>query len=139
MDSRISTDERACGQYSVVALISAHSEECGLPLALGYGQFEYRDFRSRTYPDGQNGSSDAAIDVQLAAGFFVPSADVGRLHSGETEAAMEELKRQLTSVSVPNQCQVNANLCGTIETVGFLIVKQQNVDRIWHHQVLDRF
>lgn len=52
---------------------------------------------------------------------------------------MEELKRQLTSVSVPNQCQVNANLCGTIETVGFLIVKQQNVDRIWHHQVLDRF
>jgi hypothetical protein len=85
----------------------------------GSEQFKHRNFRASADPDGEHGGSDAAVDVKLAAGFFVPSADVGRLHSGETEAAMEELKRQLTSVSVPNQCQVNANLCGTIETVGF--------------------
>jgi hypothetical protein len=67
---------------------------------------------------GNNGGSDAAVDVKLAAGFFVPSADVGRLHSGETEAVAEELERQLATVSVASQCQVNAELDGLIETLG---------------------
>jgi len=85
---------------------------------LGSGQFQHRDLRRGTESDGENGGSDAAVDVKLAAGFFVPPANVGRRHSGETEAAMEELERQLAAVSVPSQCQVHAKLDSGIETDG---------------------
>jgi len=39
-------------------------------------QFKYRNLRSGTEPDGQAGGADAAIDVKLRAGFFVPSASL---------------------------------------------------------------
>ena len=65
--------------------------------------------------DGEAHGADATIDVELAAALFVPSADVGRLHSGETEAAVEELERQLAPMGVPGQCQVYAYLHGPVE------------------------
>ena len=36
-------------------------------------QFEPRNFRRGTKADGDHGGSYAAVDVELAAGFFVPS------------------------------------------------------------------
>ena len=60
---------------------------------------------------------DLAVDVQLPAGFFVPSADVGSLQAGEGEAPVE---RQRAAVGVPGQRQVDAQLGSAIEDVGIV-------------------
>jgi hypothetical protein len=39
-------------------------------------EFKYGDFRPGAESDGENGGSNAAVDIELAAGFFVPSAEV---------------------------------------------------------------
>src|SRR5229473_388840 len=97
-------------------------------------QFENGDFRSGAEADWGTGGADAAVDVELAAGFLIPSADVGRLRSGEGEAAAEELERKLATVRGAGQHQVDAELGCAIE--GVRVVIQQNVDRSWHHQLL---
>src|SRR6266496_5875958 len=80
------------------------------------GQFQYCDFRSSAQADGEAGGPDATVDVELLpAGFFVPSADVGCLKAAEAEAASEELERQLATVRVPGQRQVNAQPGRTVE------------------------
>ena len=56
--------------------------------------------------------------ANTAAGFFVPSADVGRFQAAEREAAVDELERQLAAVSVPGQHQVDAELHRAIEIAG---------------------
>jgi hypothetical protein len=81
---------------------------------------------------GGAGGSDATVDVQLAAGFFVPSADVGSLKAGEAEAPVDKLERQLAAVGVRGQRQVDAQLGSAIEDVG--IVAQKDVDHVRHHQ-----
>ena len=84
-------------------------------------QFKHRNFRPGTDTDGDNGGSDAAIDIELAAGFFVPSANVRRLDPGEGEATAEELKRQLAPVSMPHQNQVKAELNCTFKIVANIV------------------
>src|SRR5882724_13342700 len=96
-------------------------------------QFKHRDFRSGAEADGGAGGSDAAVDVELAAGFFVPSADVGSLRVYEGDAPVDERERQLAAVAVPGQRQVDAQLGGAIKAVG--IVAQKDVDHVGHHQV----
>ena len=59
------------------------------------------NFRPGAEPDRIMVVPDAAVDAELAAGFVEPSADVGRLQSGEGDAAAEELERQLAAVGVP--------------------------------------
>jgi hypothetical protein len=72
-------------------------------------------------PDGEAGGPDATVDVELLpAGFFVPSADVGRLKAAEAEAATEELERQLAAVGVASQRQVDAQLGRPVEVVGIV-------------------
>ncbi len=78
------------------------------------------------------GGSDAAVDVQLAAGFLVPSADVRSLWAYEGEVPVDERERQLAAVAVPGQRQVDAQLGGAIKAVG--IVAQKDVDHVRHHQ-----
>jgi hypothetical protein len=46
-------------------------------------EFKYGDFRPGAESDGESGGSNAAVDIELAAGFFVPSADVGRFQAAE--------------------------------------------------------
>src|SRR6266550_812822 len=96
------------------------------------GQLQYRNLRSGADADGGTGGSDASIDVQLAAAFFVPSADVGSLRVYEGEAPVEERERQLAAVAVPGQRQVDAQLGGAIKAVG--VVAQKDVDHVRHHQ-----
>src|SRR5207249_8921264 len=74
----------------------------------------------------------AAVDVELAAGFFVPSADVGSLRVYEGEAPVDERERQLAAVAVPGQRQVDARLGSAIKAVG--VVVQKDVDHVRHHQ-----
>src|SRR5260370_30135593 len=100
-------------------------------------QFEDGDFGSSADADGNDGGSDSAVDVELSTGFFVPSADVGRLQSAEGEAAAEELQRQLAAVRVAGQLQVGAESRRPIEVAG--VVTQQNVDGSRHYQTLDGF
>src|SRR5229473_2755728 len=99
------------------------------------GQLQYRNLRPCAKADGKADRANAAVDVDLAAGFFVPSADVGRLKAAERQAAMEKLERQLAAVGVPGQGKVDAQLGGAIKAVG--IVTEKNVGRVWHHQTLD--
>src|SRR5579859_566860 len=71
-------------------------------------QLQYCNFWPRAQADWGTGGSDAAVDVQLAAAFFVPSADVGSLRVHEGEAPVDERERQLAAVAVPSQRQVDA-------------------------------
>src|ERR1700746_1337301 len=96
------------------------------------GQFQYRNLWSGADADGRTGGSDAAVDVQPPAGFFVPSADVGSFWTHEGEAPVDERERQLAAVAVPGQRQVDAQFSGAIKAVG--IVAQKDVDHVWHHQ-----
>ena len=49
------------------------------------GQLQYRNLWSGADADRGTGGSDAAVDVQLPSGFFVPSADVASLRTHEGE------------------------------------------------------
>ena len=69
---------------------------------------------------GGAGGSDAAVDVQLTAGFLVPSVDVGSLRAYVGEAPVDEPERQLAAVGVPGQRQVDAQLGSAIEAVGIV-------------------
>src|ERR1700692_3058112 len=95
-------------------------------------QFKHGNFRSGPEADGGPGGPDAAVDVQLPAGFFVPSADVGSLRAYEGEASVDKRERQLAAVAVPGQRQVDAQLGSAIKAVG--IVAQKDVDHVPHHQ-----
>src|SRR6266568_4743507 len=97
------------------------------------GQLQYRNLRSGADADGGTGGSDATVDVQLAAGFSVPSADVGSLRAYEGEARVDKRERQLAAVAVSGQRQVNAQLRGAIKAVG--IVAQKDVDHARHYQL----
>src|ERR1051326_8858247 len=105
--------------------MSATLESCS-------GQLQYRNLRSGANANGRTGGSDATVDVQLPAGFFVPSADIGSLQAAEGEAPVDKLERQLAAVGVRGQRQVDAKLGSTIEDVG--IVAQKDIDHIRHHQ-----
>src|SRR5262249_48592299 len=83
--------------------------------------------------DWWTSGSDAAVYVQLAAGFRVPSADVGSLRAYEGETPVDERERQLAAVAVTGQRQVDAQLGGAIKAVG--IVAAKDVDYVRHHQV----
>src|SRR5438046_10453041 len=96
------------------------------------GQLQHRNLRPGAEADGGAGGSNAAVDVQLAAGFFVPSVDVASLRTHEGEPPVNERERQLAAVAVPSQRQVDAQLGGTIKAVG--IVAQEDVDHVRHHQ-----
>ncbi len=85
--------------------------------------------------DGETDSTDPAVDVELAAGFFVPSAEIGVIPMADREAAVGELERQLAAVGMPGQAQVDAQLGGAVETVG--VVGEEDVDRVRHHQTFD--
>ncbi len=95
-------------------------------------QFKHRNLRPGTQADRGAGGSDAAVDVELAARFFVPSADVGSLRAYEREAPVDERERQLAAVAVPGQRQVDAQLGGAIKAVW--VVAQKDVDHVRHHQ-----
>src|SRR4029077_12488645 len=95
-------------------------------------QLQYCNLRSGAEADGRTCGSDAAVDVQLAAGFLVPSADVGSLRVYGGEAPVDEGERHLAAVAVPGQRQVDAQLGGAIKAVG--IVAQKDVDRGRHRQ-----
>src|SRR5262250_1556648 len=101
------------------------------------GQLQYRNFRSGSQADGKDGSSDTAVDVELATRFFVQTADVGSVQSVERDAAFTEIQRQLTAVRVSGQHQVETVFDCPIETGGNGHVGQKNVDRVRHDQVID--
>src|SRR5215469_14177200 len=68
-------------------------------------QFKPCNLRLGAQADGRAIGSDAAVDVQLAAAFFVSSAHVGSLRVYEGEAPVDERERQLATVGVPGQRQ----------------------------------
>ncbi|HEY6181361.1 MAG TPA: hypothetical protein VIW67_03895 [Terriglobales bacterium] len=78
-------------------------------------ELQYCNLWAGTYADWGTGGSDTTVDVQLPTEFFIPSADVGSLKTGEGEASVE---RQRAAVGVPGQRQVDAQLGGTIKAVG---------------------
>ena len=94
-----------------------NSEECGLAPGLGSGQFKYRNLRAGADPDRKASGADAAIDVELAAALFVRSVDVMCHQAAEVEAAMNEIERQLSAVSVAAQDQVQIESHGLAEGV----------------------
>ena len=83
----------------------------------GSGQFQYRDFRSGTEPDGKAGNADAAVHVELRATVFVQTPDVGYPHQGaEVEPAVDEIERQLApAMNVASQRQIDTELGVMIE------------------------
>jgi hypothetical protein len=81
-------------------------------------QLKHRNFRPGANADWGASGSDAAVDVQLPAGFFIPSADVGSLKAGEGQAPVE---RQRAAVGVPGQRQGDAQLGGTIKAVKIVL------------------
>ena len=95
-------------------------------------QLQYCNFWPGTEADGRASGSDASVDVQLAAAFFVPSAHVGSLRVYEGEAPVDERERQLAAVAVPGKRQLDAQFGGAIKAVG--IVAQKDVDHVRHHQ-----
>ena len=99
------------------------------------GKFKHRNFRRSIQANGEPNRADSAVDVELPAGFFEPSAGVGRNQAAEREAAVDELERQLAAVGVPGQTQIDAQLGGAVETVG--VVAQKDVDRVRQDQLLD--
>jgi len=95
-------------------------------------QLQYCNFWAGAEANRGAGGSDAAVDVELPAGFFVPSADVGGFRAYKGEAPIDERESQLAAVAVPGQGQVNTQLGGTIEAVG--VVAQKDVEHARHHQ-----
>src|SRR5438876_2571266 len=95
-------------------------------------QLQCRNLWSCAEANGRAGGSYAAVDVQLPAGFLIPSAHVGSLRAYEGDAPVDERERQLAAVAVPGQRQVDAQLGGAIKAVG--IVAQKDVDHVRHHQ-----
>ncbi len=53
-------------------------------------QFQHRDFWPCAEPNGGTGGSDATVDVQLAVGFLVPSANLGSFRAYEGEAPVDK-------------------------------------------------
>ena len=51
-------------------------------------QFKHRNLRPCAQADGEADRADAAVDVELAAGLFVPSSAVGKRHTAGVEAAV---------------------------------------------------
>src|SRR5437763_16980921 len=99
------------------------------------GQLQYRNLRSSADADGGTGGSDASIDVELAAGSFVPSADVGSLRAYEGEAPVDERERQLAAVAVPGRRQDAAQLGGALKAAG--VGAQKEVDHVRHNPLFD--
>src|SRR5713226_9734640 len=99
------------------------------------GQLQHRNLRPCALADGKTDRANATVDVDLAAGFFVPSAEIAVIPTAECEASVGELERQLAAVGVPGQGKVDAQLGGAIKAVG--IVTEKNVGRVRHHQTLD--
>jgi hypothetical protein len=63
-------------------------------------QFKYRNLRSGAEPDGETGDPDAAVDVELRSALFVPSVGVAIKEMAEVETAVDEVERQLPTMSV---------------------------------------
>src|ERR1041385_3321555 len=61
---------------NVVSTIKYRIEE----RSSGFGQFQHRDFRSGTEPDGQAGNANPAVHVELLATAFVQAPDVRYAH-----------------------------------------------------------
>src|SRR5438876_11446160 len=78
-------------------------------------EFKHCNLRPGPEPDGKAGRADAAIDVELRAAIFVPSATVAIQQMTEVEAAVDGLQRQLSAMRVPGKHQINAQLGGAIE------------------------
>src|SRR5690349_8948864 len=103
------------------------------------GQLRYRNLWSCTEPNGWAGGSDAAVNVQLAARFFVQSADVGSLRAYEGEAPVDERERQLAAMAVPGQGQVDAQLGGAIKAVGIVAEKDVAMSGITSFSLPSRY
>src|SRR5712692_1307266 len=99
-------------------------------------QFKYRNLRSGAEPDGETGDPDAAVDVELRSALFVPSVGVAIKEMAEVETAVDEVERQLPTMSVSGQRQVDAEVGGAIEHQNGRLMCQQKVDGALHHQPL---
>ena len=102
----------------------------------GSGQFKYRNLRAGAEPNRNTGDADAAIDVELRSALFVPSAGVAIKEMAEVETAVDEAERQLPTMSVSGQRQVDAEVGGAIEHQNGRLMCQQKVDGTRHHQPL---
>ncbi len=120
------TDSRRLRSWTLLEL----PEACRSSLS----QLEERNLRRRAEADGETNRADTAIDVELAASLFVPSSGVSVAQSAEVEAVMNELQRQLATMSVPGQAQINAQFRRAVEALG--IMAQKNVDRVRQDQWL---
>jgi hypothetical protein len=98
------------------------------------GQLQYRNLRRCAEADGETNRTDAAIDVELPAWLFVPSSGVTVAQSAEVEAAMNEFQRQLATMSVPGQAQINAQFRRPVKALG--IMAQKNIDGVRQDQRL---
>ena len=98
-------------------------------------QFEFGNFGRCTEADGEANGTDASIDVELSTGLFVPSSGVCVAQPAEVEAAMNGLQRQLTTMRVPCQAQVDSQLRRAVEALG--IMAQENVNSIRQDQWLN--
>src|SRR6476659_9097666 len=100
-------------------------------------QLKHRNLRPRAKADRKASGADTAVDIKLCAGFFVPSAGVLRHDEAEVQVAMNPVERQLTAMSVAYQSQINATAEFGDVVEHRRIMNQQNVDRIWYHQLFD--
>src|SRR5712692_9951618 len=100
-------------------------------------QLKQRNLRPRAQADRKASGADAAVDIELRARFFVPSAGVMRHDEAEVEVAMNPVERQLTAVSVACQSQINANAEFGDVIEYSRVMNQKNVDRTRYHQLFD--
>src|SRR5258707_5192780 len=78
-------------------------------------QFKYRNLRSGAEPDGETGDPDAAVDVELRSALFVPSVGVAIKEMAEAETAVDEVERQLPTMSVSCHGQADAEAAGAMD------------------------
>ena len=81
-------------------------------------QLQYCNFWPGTEADGRASGSDASVDVQLAAAFFVPSAHVGSLRVYEGEAPVDERERQLAPWLCPASVNSTPNSAARSKLLG---------------------
>src|SRR5438876_8470632 len=91
-------------------------------------QLEQRDLRPSPEPDGKSGGAYAAIDIKLCASVFVPSAGVAIKQVTDVEPAVDSFQRQLPTMRVPGERQINRQLSGAIEHELRRFMCQQDID-----------
>src|SRR5882724_5159124 len=103
------------------------------------GQLQYRNLWSCAEANGRAGGSYAAVDVQLPAGFLIPSAHVGSFRAYEGEAPVDERERQLAAMAVPGQVKSMPNSAARSKLLGLWLRRMLTMSGITSFSLPSRY